>query len=138
MSGLLSLGSAKMLDDLMTYNARHAGITYALGHHDCFLYAVRWADIVRSERVRDLYRYSGSAGAARALVSAGVRVAHEKFDQHYDRTDAPYPGDIVAWTEGDKMGACGIYAGNGISYTVSTSATGVVSTDEPHNIAWRV
>jgi hypothetical protein len=127
-----------MLDELITYNARHAGMRYSLGHHDCFLYAVRWADLMRSERVRDLYRYQGNHGAKRVLIDAGVAKAGELLERHYARTSDPYPGDLVAWAQGDRLGSCGIYAGDGMSYTVDTAHPGVVLTDEPHSMAWRI
>lgn len=120
---------------LINYCTKHQGTPYSLGHNDCFLFALRWADLMRGERVRDQYQYIGHAGALRTLKRGGAFECWQFLDRHYQRSD-DHVGALVAW-QGDHLGCCGVSLGGGEYATITVDNGMCVSGDRP-DIFWSV
>lgn len=122
-------------EKLLNFIRRYHHQPYSLGHNDCFLFALRWADHVRGEAVRDQYRYVGDRGAVRILRERGVRECWEFIDRHYPRSH-DHAGAIVAWT-GEHFGSCGVSLGDG-HYATITQTHGLDYTDDRPDYFWSV
>lgn len=115
MAGGHILSKASRLDN---YISRYEGVPFHLGFNDCFLLCVRWADLLRGENVRSRYEYNSKASALKIINEAGFSVASDFFNVHYKKTNNPEIGDIVKFKTPHALGGCGIYTGNGLSYTI--------------------
>ena len=84
--------------------------------------------------MREQYQYIGFNAARNKMASIGVDQSWQAFDLHYTRTESPKAGDIVAWP-GEHLGACGIYKGDGESWTI-TQEHGLMTTKDKPKHAW--
>lgn len=131
----MQLGRRRLIfkKHLNHYLARYKKQPYRLGHHDCFLFCLRWADLQNSTNLKTLYNYNGTNGAADILKDRGVTNAFDFFDRHFIRTSNPKEGDLVGWSEGIH-GGCGIVTSD--QFATVQSSGGYSLTDEKYYIAW--
>ena len=102
------------------YAKRYSGQPFVWGYNDCFLFCLRWADMMRGENVRAEYDYRSKSTALRILKQCGRKTAPELFNDHYLlRAGNTEIGDLVEYVTPDLLGGCGIYAGNDLIYTIN-------------------
>lgn len=103
---------------LDAYAARYDAMPFHLGFNDCFLFCLRWADLLHGENIRASYQYHTKHGATKIIRDAKCNKAPDLFDLHFNQTESPVIGDLVEFSTPHVLGGCAVYAGEGISYTI--------------------
>lgn len=120
---------------LVNYLKRYSGVPYQYGYHDCFVFCLRWADLNNNTNLKDLYAYKNKPEGMDLIKLHNKNNIFDLFDNHFNRTDAPKVGDLVAWGE-NQYGACGIMSEN--NYSTVSVLGGVSESSDAIFRAWSI